>query len=108
MKAHWLTLFLVFSASLPALAQTPVKSDAIIFAHPNASGIEFRTQRGTLRVQVYTDSMVNVVFEAGTLPAQPRPWIVQTAWPKVAFTVTEDASRNTVIVTKTPSSSRRG
>ncbi len=100
MKAPWPALFLVLAASLSASGQTPVKSDAIVFAHPNAGGVEFRTQRGTLHVQICTESMVHLVFEAGTHPSHPQPWIVQTEWPPVAFTVTEDANKNTVITTK--------
>jgi alpha-D-xyloside xylohydrolase len=100
MKARWLALLLVFVGSLPALGQAPVKSDAIVFAHPSASGVEFRTQRGTLHVQICTDSMVHVVFEAEARSAHPQPWIVQTEWPRVAFTVTEDANRNTIVATK--------
>lgn len=100
MKAPWPALFLVLAASLSASGQTPVKSDAIVFAHPNPGGVEFRTQRGTLHVQICTESMVHLVFEAGTHPSRPQPWIVQTEWPPVAFTVTEDVNKNTVITTK--------
>ena len=100
MKTRWLALIFALFAALPAQGQNPVKSDAIVGFQTTASGVDFKTERGTLRVLVCTDSMVHVVFEVGEHAKHPQPWIVQTDWPLVPFTVTEDGNKNTVIVTK--------
>jgi alpha-D-xyloside xylohydrolase len=81
-------------------AQTAVKSDSIVSYHRDVAGVDFKTQHGLLRVQLCTDSLLHVTFVTGELKSHPQPWIVQTDWAPVAFTVTEDASQNIVISTK--------
>jgi alpha-D-xyloside xylohydrolase len=98
MKALWLALLVLF-ANLPAPAQTPVKSDGVASFISNAGGVEFRTTRGTLRVQVCTDSLVHVLFEVDRHAAHPQPWVLKTAWPAVSFTVRQD-DKDIVIATK--------
>ncbi len=100
MKTRWLAPIFVLLSALLAQAQTPIKSDAIVSVYPSANGVEFRTQRGTLRVQVCTESMLHVTFQVAAHATHPQPWIVQTDWPPIPFTVTEDSSRNTIIATK--------
>jgi alpha-D-xyloside xylohydrolase len=100
MKALWLALLLVLFANQPAPGQTPVKSDSVVSFISNARGVEFRTTRGTLRVQVCTDSLIHVLFEADKHPAHPQPWIVKTDWSAVSFTVRQDANKDIVIATK--------
>ncbi len=93
-------LLCLFVTHFLAHGQTPVKSDAIVFAHSSAGGVEIRTQRGTLHVQICTDSMVHVVFDPGGNSEHPQPWIVQTDWPPVPFTLSENAQHNFVIATQ--------
>lgn len=100
MKALWLALLLVLFANQPAPGQTPVKSDSVVSFVSNTRGVEFRTTRGTLRVQVCTHSLIHVLFEADTHPAHPQPWIVKTDWSTVSFTVRQDANKDIVIATK--------
>jgi alpha-D-xyloside xylohydrolase len=91
---------LVMLGATMLTAQTAVKSDSIVSYHRDVAGVDFKTQRGLLRVQLCTDSLLHVTFVTGELKSHPQPWIVQTDWAPVAFTVTEDASQNIVISTK--------
>ena len=100
MKFACPALFLVLVGANLASAQIPVKSDTIVSIHSTASGVEFLTQDGTLRVQICTDALVHVSFDNGHPERHPQPWIVQTDWPPVPFTVMEDSSKNTVIATR--------
>ena len=81
-------------------AQTAVKSDSIVSYHRDVAGVDFKTKHGLLRVRLCTDSLLHVTFVTGDLKSRPQPWILQTDWPPVAFTVTEDASHNIVISSK--------
>jgi alpha-D-xyloside xylohydrolase len=100
MKALWLVLLFVPLTNLPAPGQTPVKSDSIVSFASDARSVEFRTTRGTLRVQVCTDSLIHVVFEPDNHTSHSQPWIVKTDWPAVSFTVSKDANEDIVIATK--------
>lgn len=82
------------------MGQTPVKSDTIVSYERVAAGADFRTQRGTLRVRICTDSLVHVVFRPPNSAEHPQPWISQTNWPAVSFTMSEDANHNVVLATK--------
>ena len=95
-----LLLACCLAVTLRAGSQTPVKSDSIVSYHESASGVDFKTEQGTLHVWLRTDAMVHVVFDTAAANAQPQPWIAQTEWPQVPFTVTEDADKNVVITTK--------
>lgn len=100
MSVRWLALLFVLTLVAVAFGQTPVKSDAIVSLHSSANGVDFRTQNGTLHVRLCTDSLVHVVFDEGAPARHPQPWIVQTEWPAVSFTISEDANHSTVIATK--------
>ena len=93
-------LLCVLFAALPLLGQTPVKSDSIVSYTRNAQGVEFRTQHGTLAVQLCTDAMVHVVFRSPASGQHSQPWVVRTTWPPVEFGVAEDTHQNIIISTK--------
>ncbi len=80
-------------------AQTPVKSDSIVSYSRVADGVEFHLHRGTLSVQLCTDSLVHVRFRTANGMDHPQPWIVTTEWPPVAFEVAADDGHNVVITT---------
>ena len=86
--------------TLPILGQTPVKSDSLVSYSHTADGVEFRTQHGTLRVRLCSESMAQVVFRPPGAAEHARPWIAQTKWPSVEFTVAEDSRHNVVLATK--------
>jgi len=80
--------------------QTPVKSDSILNHQATAAGVSFTTQHGILSVRVLTDSSVRVAFETGKEKVHPQPWLIESPFVLVPFTVTEDAKHNVVITTK--------
>jgi alpha-D-xyloside xylohydrolase len=101
MKAHWavaLSFYLPFGIQLMT-GQTPVKSDSIVSYSRSADGVEFRLHHGALNVRLCTDSLVHVMFRAADGVDHPKPWIVETSWPSVAFQVEEDANHNVVLTT---------
>ena len=91
---------LILLASVVSPAQTPVKSDSILNHQATAAGVTFTTQHGKLHVRVLTDSSVRVMFESGTAKAHPQPWLIESPFVPVPFTVTEDVKHNIVIATK--------
>ena len=72
----------------PAFPQTPVKSDSILSYSQTADGVDFRTSRGVLSVHFCGEAMLHVVFWTEGATEHPKPWIAQTNWPPVPFTVT--------------------
>ncbi len=101
MKAHWavaLSFYLQFGIQLMT-GQTPVKFDSIVSYSRSADGVEFRLHHGALNVRLCTDSLVHVMFRAADGVDHPKPWIVETSWPSVAFQVEEDANHNVVLTT---------
>lgn len=84
----------------PAFPQIPVKSDSILSYSQTADGVDFRTSRGVLSVHFCGEAMLHVVFWTEGATEHPKPWIAQTNWPPVPFTVTETASKYIVISTK--------
>ena len=101
MKALWLAVLCCFSmvAVSSVNGQTPVKSDSITGYSRTKDGVKLHTQSGLLSLRLCSDSLVHVVFRPLNASDDPRPWIAQTTWPNVAFTVQEDANQNVVIVT---------
>src|SRR3974390_172948 len=91
---------LILLASVVSPAQTPVKSDSILNHQATAAGVTFTTQPGKLHCRVLTDSSVRVMFESGTAKAHPQPWLIESPFVPVPFTVTEDVKHNIVIATK--------
>jgi len=89
---------LILAASL--CGQTPVKSDSILSYLRTAEGIDFQTRRGVLSVHFCGEAMVHVVFWLAEAVQYPRPWIAETDWPPVSFTVTEDTPKYITIATK--------
>ena len=101
MRAHWAgaLFFCLLIAVHSMTGQTPVKSDSIDSYSRTAEGVEFRLRRGTLRVRLCTDSMVQVTFHAADRADRPQPWIAKNSWPPVNFRVEEDASHDVVLTT---------
>ncbi len=93
-------LLLVPLLALGARSQTSVKSDSITIYQASAAGVSFTTRHGELHVRVVTDSVVRVLFEANGARPHPQPWLLESPFTPVPFTVSEDAQKNVVIATR--------
>jgi alpha-D-xyloside xylohydrolase len=101
MNARW-AIFLSCALLLcapPLTGQVPFKSDSVVSYKRTADGVELQTQHGTLQIQLCTESMAHVVFRPPKSEDYPKPWIAQTSWPAVAFTLKEDPNRLVILST---------
>jgi alpha-D-xyloside xylohydrolase len=101
MIARWAILLscalLSFVPSL--IGQVPVKSDSVVSYKRTADGVELQTQHGTLQIQFCTESMAHVEFRPPKAEEHPKPWIAETTWPVIPFTLKEDPNRLVILST---------
>jgi len=96
-------LFVVFLFVLlsPALAQwTPL--NPVVDLHPQADGVIFTMQHGSLRLEVCSDAIIHVLYSptASFPPAHPDPVVVKTSWPVTRFDMQTNDSEITLTTSK--------
>ena len=86
----------MFVTGLLWLATTFTYSAPVMLARRDASGVSFRLESGTLRLQICADKIVRVVTAAGEALPTNKSFIVTADWKPVAFKLAETKTNFTV------------
>ena len=92
-----LAYFLAGASPLVAQWNPP---NAVIEARPQPDGVEFALEKGILKLQVCTDSIVRVLYAPTSLFPQVKDFVViKTEWPHRHFSVAETPENITLTTT---------
>jgi len=94
----FLSLLVIVWSVGPAQAQWREPNPVVDFLK-QSDGVVFHMQRGSMRVQVCTLSIVRLTYSStASLPNNPNPAVIKRTWPKSEWTV-ESSSDNVSVVT---------